>query len=277
MARDLACDTKRGGTQHTAALTVALVLALGAAIVQAAETDLVDPAARPLPNGECVVLLHGLGRTHRSMDRIEAALRGAGFTTANINYPSQSHPIETLAVTAVPEGLRRCRSRGASTIHFVTHSMGGLVLRYYLSSRPVAELGRVVMLSPPNQGSEIADALVGTAIYDRVNGPAGAQLVTGPEGIAAQLGPADFPLGIISGNEQTAIDSIMASRIPGPNDGKVAVERAKLDGMTDFMVLPVNHTFMVNNEVVIAQTLQFLLHGAFLHEEPASQGVSLRY
>lgn len=277
MAPGLANHSKRGGSQRAAALIAALVLSLGAAIVPAAEADLVDPTARPLPDGECVILLHGLGRTHRSMDRIEAALRGAGFTTANINYPSQSHPIEALAVTAVPEGLRRCRSRGAKTIHFVTHSMGGLVLRYYLSSRPVEELGRVVMLSPPNQGSEIADALVGTAIYDRVNGPAGAQLVTGPEGIAAQLGPADFPLGIISGNEQTAIDSIMASRIPGPNDGKVAVERAKLEGMADFMVLPVNHTFMVNNEVVIAQTLQFLLHGAFLHEEPVSQGVSLRY
>jgi triacylglycerol lipase len=268
MVRVRSVHTVQGIPVRRAAFLVALALGMGAGAVQAAGEEPVDPAARPPVDGECVVLLHGLGRTHRSMDRIESALRGAGFTTANINYPSQSHPIEILAVTAIPEGLRRCRGNGARTIHFVTHSMGGLVLRYYLSSRTVEELGRVVMLSPPNQGSEIADAMVGNALYDRVNGPAGAQLVTGPEGIAARLGPAKFPLGIISGTEQTAFDSIMAARIPGPNDGKVAVERARLEGMSDFLVLPVNHTFMVNNEVVIAQTLHFLLHGAFLHEEP---------
>jgi triacylglycerol lipase len=268
MTRGRAAHAARARLVRCAALLVALSPGLGSRVVQAAGDEPVDPAARPPVVNDCVILLHGLGRTHRSMDRIESALRGAGFTTANINYPSQSHPIETLAVTAVPEGLRRCRSNGAKTIHFVTHSMGGLVLRYYLSSRPVEELGRVVMLSPPNQGSEIADAMVGNSLYDRVNGPAGAQLVTGPAGIAARLGPANFPVGIISGTEQTAFDSIMASRIPGPNDGKVAVERAKLEGMSDFMVLPVNHTFMVNDEVVLAQTLHFLFYGAFLHEAP---------
>ena len=123
------------------------------------------------------------------------------------------------------------------------------------------------MLGPPNQGSEVADALAGTALYDRINGPAGAQLVTGPEGLPPRLGPVDFPLGVISGNEQTAIDSVLASRIPGENDGKVAVERARVEGMHDFLVLPVNHTFMVVNDVVIGQTLQFLRYGAFLHEE----------
>lgn len=226
-----------------------------------------DPPDPPAVEGECTVLLHGLGRTHRSMSRIEAALRSAGFETANIDYPSQSATIEALATLAVPEGLRRCRARDARVIHFVTHSMGGLLLRYYLASRPVEELGRVVMLAPPNQGSEVADALAGNVIYERINGPAGAQLVTGPAGLPAQLGPVKFPLGIITGNEQTAIDSVLASRIPGENDGKVAVERAKVEGMSDFLVLPVTHTFMVMNDVVIGQTLHFLRQGRFLHEE----------
>ena len=84
--------------------------------------------------------------------------------------------------------------------------------------------------------------------------------------IAARLGPVDFPLGVIAGNEATAIDSMLASRIPGENDGKVAVGRARVDGMHDFLVLPVNHTFMMLDDVVIGQTLQFLRHGAFLHE-----------
>lgn len=243
-----------------------LMVSLVAAPAWAAVEQEVDLEPLPAIEGECVVLLHGLGRTHRSMDRIESALREAGYTTANIDYPSQSRTIEDLARMAVPEGVARCRRRGAERIHFVTHSMGGLIVRYYLASARVEELGRVVMLGPPNQGSEVADLLVGNALYDRVNGPAGGQLVTGPDGIAAQLGPVNFPLGVITGTEQTAFDSVLANRIPGPNDGKVSVERAKVEGMSDFLVLPVTHTFMVNNDVVIGQTLQFLRYGAFLHE-----------
>ena len=218
------------------------------------------------PGEQCVVLLHGLGRTYRSMDQIEDALRASGYRTVNINYPSRSKTIQELAVEAVPEGLHHCRLKGAKQINFVTHSMGGLVLRYYLSTHRVPELGKAVMLSPPNQGSEVADALAGSAIYSRVNGPAGAQLVTGPQGLPAQLGPVDFTLGIITGNEQTAVDSVLATQIPGENDGKVSVERAKVEGMRDFLVLPVTHTFIVNNDVVIGQTLHFLKHGNFLHE-----------
>ena len=213
-----------------------------------------------------MVLLHGLGRTYRSMDQIEDALRASGYRTVNVNYPSRSKTIQELAVEAVPEGLHHCRLKGARQIHFVTHSMGGLVLRYYLSTHRVPELGKVVMLSPPNQGSEVADALAGTAIYSRVNGPAGAQLVTGPQGLPAQLGPVDFTVGIITGNEQTAVDAVLATQIPGENDGKVSVQRAKVEGMRDFLVLPVTHTFIVSNDVVIGQALHFLQHGNFLHE-----------
>lgn len=231
----------------------------------AAETS--DPAPLPGVQDECVILLHGLGRTHRSMSRIDSALRHAGYTTANIDYPSQSYTIEVLAKTAIPEGLRQCRERNAARIHFVTHSMGGLLVRYFLEGTEVKELGRVVMLGPPNQGSEVADIMAGIAIYERVNGPAGAQLVTGPEGIAARLGPVKFPLGVITGNEQTAFDSVLARQIPGENDGKVAVERARVEGMSDFLVLPVTHTFMIQNDVVIGQTLNFLRYGTFLHEE----------
>jgi alpha-beta hydrolase superfamily lysophospholipase len=227
-----------------------------------------EPVVAPV-EGQCVVLLHGLGRTHRSMDRIEAALHAAGYATVNIDYPSQSQTIEASALSVIPQGVGECRDAGSHTVHFVTHSMGGLLLRYYLSTHAVEGLGRVVMLGPPNQGSEVADALAGTALYDRLNGPAGAQLVTGPGGIAARLGPVRFPLGIIAGNQRTVVDSVLATHIPGENDGKVAVERARVEGMDDFMVLPVNHTFMAYDDVVIAQVLQFLRHGHFLHEEPA--------
>lgn len=249
--------------------TCSLLALLLASSVPAMAAEPVDPVPLPGVERECVVILHGLGRTHRSMNRIESALRNAGYLTANIDYPSQQYTIEVLARFAVPEGLRQCRDRSATRVHFVTHSMGGLLVRYFLEGKEVKELGNVVMLGPPNQGSEVADIMAGIALYDRVNGPASAQLVTGPDGIAARLGPVKFPLGIITGNAQTAFDSVLARQIPGENDGKVAVERARVEGMNDFLVLPVNHTFMVQNDVVIGQTLQFLRYGSFLHEEDA--------
>ena len=251
-------------TRLTLAVMLAWLLPV-AAPAQSLVAEIDEPHLASV-EGQCVVLLHGLGRSYRSLGRIESVLREAGFATANIDYPSQSQTIEDSALQAIPQGLQQCRAGGAHSIHFVTHSMGALVLRYYLSGHDVPELGRVVMLGPPNQGSEVADSLAGTTIYDRVNGPAGAQLVTGPTGMPARLGPVGFPLGIITGNEQTAIDSVLASRIPGQNDGKVSVERAKVEGMSDFMVLPVTHTFIVNNGVVIGQTLHFLEHGNFLRE-----------
>lgn len=256
----------RGRRWKTGFLIGALAMSCASMAAAPATVTPDDPPALPAIDHECVVILHGLGRTHRSMNRIDSALRNAGYSTANIDYPSQQYTIEVLAKSAIPEGLRQCRARSAANIHFVTHSMGGLLVRYFLSGKEIPELGRVVMLAPPNQGSEVADAMTGIAIYDRLNGPASAQLVTGPDGIAARLGPVKFPLGIITGNEQTAFDSVLARQIPGENDGKVAVERAKVEGMSDFLVLPVNHTFMVQNDVVIGQTLQFLRYGSFLHE-----------
>lgn len=222
-------------------------------------------ASTATPNRECVILLHGLGRTYRSMARIEQAVRNAGYATANVDYASRSAPIEQLAVDAVPRGVARCRRANAAPIHFVTHSMGGLLVRQYLQEHAAAlpEVGRVVMLGPPNQGSELVDLLIHQPAFQRVNGPAGQQLGTGPNGIAARLGPVTYPTGILTGNTRTYIDELLANALPQPNDGKVAVERAKVDGMTDFMVLEANHTFIVTDAHAIEQALYFLRHERF--------------
>jgi len=241
---------------------IAFLLAL-TALVPSLPVHGADRAETQAAGRQCVILLHGLGRTYRSMSKLAHAAESAGYIAVNLDYPSRAKAIETLAAEVVPEGLKRCRDAGASPVNFVTHSMGGIVVRYYLGKNRVPELGRIVMLSPPNQGTEAADALRDDAFYRWWNGPAGQQLGTGADGIAARLGPVTYPVGIITGTEHAFFDAERAKLIPGPNDGKVSVERAKVAGMTDLRVIPATHTFIMNDDEAIFQALHFLRYERF--------------
>lgn len=211
---------------------------------------------------ECVVLLHGLARSSMSMNRMASELEEAGFATANIDYPSRDYTVEELADIAVPAGLESCRAReSVETIHFVTHSLGGILLRQYLSLQAIEELGRVVMLGPPNQGSAAVDELRDIPGFEWLNGPAGYQLGKGPESVPLQLGPADFELGIIAGNR--TIDPVTSAVLDNPDDGRVSVEDTKLEGMADFVVVEHSHAFMMRMSRPIELTIEFLRSGSF--------------
>jgi len=192
---------------------------------------------------------------------LDSALTRAGFTVANVGYPSRKHPIERLAPMAMELGIGECRGRNARVIHFVTHSLGGILVRYYLADHRLPELGRVVMLAPPNKGSELADELAGVPGLGLLNGPAGLQLGTGEDSVPLKLGPARFELGVIAGTR--SINPILSAIIPESDDGKVAVEKTKLEGMMDFIALPHTHTFMMRSSSVIRQTIHFLRNGRF--------------
>ena len=214
---------------------------------------------------ECVVLLHGLIRSSTSMNKMQRELDRAGFETANIDYPSRDYTIEELADMAVPRGLGECRSReDVERIHFVTHSLGGILVRQYLSRNEIPELGRVVMLGPPNQGSIAADDMAGVPGFEWLNGPAGRQLGKGEHSVPLKLGPADFELGIIAGNR--TIDPLTSAVLDDPDDGRVSVEDTKLDGMTDFVVVEHSHAFMMRMRRPIELTISFLRTGAFESE-----------
>lgn len=220
---------------------------------------------RPLATQDVVVLLHGLGRSDLSMRYMAGQLEEAGYNVVNVGYPSTDHSIEHLAAEEVDPALEACCTDRAGKIHFVTHSMGGIVLRYYLEEHDVPNLGRVVMLSPPNQGSEIADWVAESELLQKIMGPAAEQLGTDEESVPSRLGPVDFELGVITGNR--TLNPLFSRMIPGADDGKVAVERAKVEGMADFLVVSHTHTYIMLADDVIEQTVYFLRNGEFERQD----------
>lgn len=210
---------------------------------------------------DTVLLLHGLARTRYSMAPIQRALEAAGHDVINHGYPSRRATVESLAEQVYQSIRPRLMELQDRRLHCVTHSMGGILLRQILSQHRLDKLGRVVMLAPPNQGSELVDKLGGLGLFRLVNGPAGRQLGTQVAALPARLPPVDFELGVIAGNR--SISPMLSRLLPKPNDGKVSVASTRVEGMRDFCVLPVTHTFMMRDRRVITEVLHFLMHGRF--------------
>ena len=218
-------------------------------------------------NKETVILLHGITRSNLDMLMLKNRLSAEGYHCLNMQYPSTKHPIGDLS-TMVHKALEReDRYTGADKVHFVGHSMGGLITRTYLTTYkdeiPAEKMGRVVMLGTPNGGSEVADFLHENPLYQWVFGPAGQELTTKAQNKDSTSLPW-YDLGIIAGTQNWLHPFNFC--INEPNDGCVSVSSTRLKGMKDHIILPVMHGLMSWTGSVNDQALHFLQKGSFAHQ-----------
>lgn len=224
-----------------------------------------DVSLKPDTN-DYVVLLHGISKDPKIMQKIERFLESLGYQVRNIGYPSMEYSIDALS-QQVWENIQKACPDPNKKIHFVVHSLGALITRKILSQHSLPNCGRVVMIAPPNHGTEVVDFLVKFNFYRKKFGPAGMELITGPHGFAAKLPQkADFDVGIIAGNCSTLADLPFTWFVlPSKSDGKVTITSTKLEGMRDHIIVPASHPEIPNNPITAHQVAYFLKYDKFDH------------
>jgi len=145
------------------------------------------------------------------------------------------------------------------TVHFVGHSLGGLMIRAYLEDTKIKNLGRVVLIGTPNKGTTLIDNYQDSWLIDMV-GPMAASLGTDKDSFPNSIADPYYPVGIIAG---TSKGNDNEDILPGEDDGIVPLESTKIDGMTDFIKIESGHSMMRYNREVADQTIEFLQNGKF--------------
>ena len=231
-----------------------LLLAIALLLPQAVFAD------AKIQDSDCVILLHGVMRDAGSMFFLERDLKNHGFFVVNDGYPSTSASVEELAKSHIPQAIAKCPE--GSTVNFVTHSMGGILVRAFYANPANVRPNRVVMLAPPNHGSEIIDDEL-FAVFGGISGESGAELGTSPQSLPNRLGAVDYPVGIVAGN--FSINPIFSDVIPSDDDGAVSVGSTHVEGENDWILIKASHSFIMNNSVARRHVIEFLQNGHFTH------------
>ncbi len=210
---------------------------------------------------ECVILLHGFGRSSFSLSRITSHLEENGYKTIAIDYPSRNYHIFQLAEQFILPKIKKALPN-CSKVHFVGYSMGGIITRYILAHHPMPNLGRVVFLATPNQGVEIANSLGKYVWFQTIFGPAMKDLEVGSSFLQSLPQKIDYEAGVISGNFSiNPITSLFL--IPGEDDGTVSVNSTKIEGMKDHIIINTTHSLLLSNQNVIEEVEYFITNGNF--------------
>ncbi len=210
---------------------------------------------------EHVIVLHGLALNKWWTAGLAHKLDTAGYNVHNISYPSREQGFEGLVDAFI---LPLVNAIPAEKIHFVVHSMGGILVRLYAKKYGAARIGRVVMLGTPNHGSEVADYLRDVGIFKWYFGSTGQSLGTTKSDLPASLGPVPFECGVIAGtNHWLHFPTGPLAGLSKPNDGIVSVESTKVEGMKDHITLSLDHSLMVWSPTVWKQAVSFLKNGRF--------------
>lgn len=249
------------------ALRLAFLFSLSPLTLMGADPIEVNVSVSMGESSECVILLHGLARTSTSMASMGRTLNSAGFTVASVDYPSRKYRIGVLSEQAVSAGVDACREAKGEKLYVVTHSMGGILIRDYLSRFELPTLDRIVMLAPPNHGSAVVDNVKEVPGLQWLNGPAFLQLGTDENSLPLQLGPITVDTAVIAGT--VSINLFLSTFLENPDDGKVSVKSARLEGMCAMLTVPVSHPYIMKDESVIDETLLYLQTGRF--SEPAAE------
>jgi hypothetical protein len=198
------------------------------------------------------------------MKPIENMLEKYDYTVYNIGYPSTKHSIELLCSLYIDPKIKEIQKKH-DTLNFVTHSMGGIIVRYYVNTynKPFKTC---VMLCPPNHGSQLVDSLKQKVawLYKVLNGPAGQQLGKSDNLFLSKLSPLNGAIGVIAGSKSW--EPWLSKYIIGVDDGKVSLDETKLPEMNDYIVLPYTHTFIMNNDDTKKQIVHFLQRSHFIHK-----------
>jgi hypothetical protein len=205
---------------------------------------------------ETVILIHGMMRTGRSMRRTGVYLASHGYNIVNCSYES------TKTVGEITGELFDALSpiiEASPKVHFVTHSLGGIILRNAFKGGVPSNMGNTVMFGPPNKGCQHIDNFSWLPFFSRIWGKPAKELGTSSKSMPNQLPPINFHCGVIAGTKKGKLGLLL----PGPNDGKVTVANTWTDGVAERLVLPLNHTFMMKNPVAMENAAHFLKHGKF--------------
>lgn len=231
-----------------------------AASMLLARPAVANPSASGMPR-DTVVLLHGLGRASGAMDYLAGRLDKAGYEVIGIDYPSRKLPANALLALIRQQVISCCAYK--RRVHFVGHSLGGLLIRGLLEARPLNNLGRVVLLGSPNHGSELADRLKAADLdwANAVAGPTALSLGTAADSFPNRLKAPYYEVGVIAGDR--SLNPIGSWLIPGPDDGMVSIASTRLAGMSDFLIAPADHIMMRYSDSIASAVIHFLRHGRF--------------